>query len=107
MAKYLLQGSYTVEGHKGLLKAGGSARRDAVHKAMESVGGRVENFYFTFGPDDYVIIVDAPDDVSMAAISLSVAASGALHNVRTTVLLTPEEVDRATKMSVTYRPPGQ
>jgi uncharacterized protein with GYD domain len=107
MAKYLIQGAYTVEGHKGLIKTGGSARREAVAKAMESVGGRVEAFYFTFGADDFVITAEAPDDVSAAAVSLSVSASGAVHGVRTAVLLTPEEVDRATKISVAYRPPGQ
>jgi len=107
VAKYLIQGAYSVEGHKGLLKSGGSARRDAVSKAMESVGGRVEAFYFSFGTDDYAIIVDAPDNVSATALALSVSASGALSGLRTTILLTPEEVDRATKMSVAYRPPGQ
>lgn len=107
MAKYLIQGSYSVEGHKGLLKSGGSARREVVSKAMESVGGRIEAFYYTFGTDDYVIIAEGPDNVSAAAVSLSISATGAVQGLRTTVLLTPEEVDRATKMSVTYRPPGQ
>ena len=105
MAKYLVQGRYTVEGHKGLLKNGGSLRRQATVKAMESVGGRVEAFYFAFGADDFVIIVDAPDNVSAAAVALDAAASGAVES-RMTVLLTPEEVDQATKKSVAYRPPG-
>jgi uncharacterized protein with GYD domain len=106
MAKYLVQGSYSVEGDKGLLKSGGSARREATAKAMESVGGRVESFYFAFGADDFVVIVDAPDNVSAAAVALTAAASGAVHS-RMTVLLTPEEIDQATKKSVAYRPPGQ
>jgi uncharacterized protein with GYD domain len=106
MAKYLVQGSYSLEGHKGLLKDGGSSRREATAKVMESVGGRVDAFYFAFGADDFVIIVDAPDNVSAAAVALTAAASGAVQS-RMTVLLTPEEVDQATKKSVTYRPPGQ
>ena len=105
MAKYLIQGSYSVEGHKGLLKSGGSSRREATAKAMESVGGRVEAYYYVFGPDDFVIIVDAPDNVSVAAVALTAAATGAVQS-RTTVLLTPEEIDQATKKSVAYRPPG-
>src|SRR5437870_13506330 len=107
MAKYLILGAYSVEGHKGLLKSGGSARREAISKLMESVGGRLEAFYFVFGTDDYVLIVDAPDNVSTAAVALTVAASGAVQGFRTAVLLTPEEVDQATKKTVAYRPPGQ
>jgi len=107
MAKYLIQGSYSVEGHKGLMKIGGSARREALKKLMESVGGRLEVLYFAFGSDDYVVICDAPDNVSAAAVALTVSSSGAVHGLRTTVLLTPEEIDQATKKSVVYRPPGQ
>ena len=106
MAKYLVQGFYSLEGHKGLLKSGGSSRREATAKAMESAGGRVEAFYFAFGADDFVVIVEAPDNVSAAAVALTAAASGAVQS-RMTVLLTPEEVDQATKKSVAYRPPGQ
>jgi len=107
MPKYLLQGAYSLEGHKGLLKSGGTARRDVVSKSLESVGGRVEAFYFAFGSDDFAILVDAPDNLSVTAVSLAVAATGSLKDLRTTVLLTPEEVDSATKKTVSYRPPGQ
>ena len=47
-----------------------------------------------------------PDNVSTAALALVINASGAA-NVRTVVLLTPEEIDEATKKSIDYRPPGQ
>ena len=107
MAKYLLQGAYSVEGHKGLLKSGGSQRREAVSKVLQSLGGRLETFYWTFGSDDYILIVDVPDNVTASALALTVAASGGVHGLRTTVLLTAEEVDRATKVSVPYCPPGQ
>ena len=106
MAKYMVQGSYSLEGHKGLLKDGGSSRREATAKAVESIGGRVEAFYFTFGADDFVVIFDAPDNVSAAAVALTAAASGAVRS-RMTVLLTPQEIDQAAKKSVAYRPPGQ
>ncbi len=106
MPKYLFQGSYTTEGVKGLLKDGGSKRRAAAQQAIESVDGRLEAFYFVFGENDVVAIFDAPDNASIAATALAVKASGAFSG-RTTVLLTPEEVDKATKKKVTYRPPGQ
>jgi hypothetical protein len=42
----------------------------------------------------------------MAAINLTVAATGAVAT-KTTVLITPEEVDAAAKKTPSYRPPGQ
>jgi uncharacterized protein with GYD domain len=106
MAKYLLHASYTTEGLKGLLKDGGTKRRAAAEAALKSVGGRVEAFYFAFGEHDAYVIVDVPDIVTATAAALTVNASGAVQ-VRTTVLITPEEVDQATRKTVQYRPPGQ
>jgi uncharacterized protein with GYD domain len=40
MPKYLVEASYTAEGAKGLMKAGGSARRAEVQKMVESLKGR-------------------------------------------------------------------
>ncbi|HET9341950.1 MAG TPA: GYD domain-containing protein [Candidatus Eremiobacteraceae bacterium] len=93
------------EYNKGLLKQGGSARREAIGKLLESVGGRLESLYFAFGADDFIIIGELPDNVSASAVALNAAASGAVSNVRTTVLLTPEEVDQVAKKSVVYKPP--
>ena len=106
MPKYLVMASYTAEGVKGLLKDGGTKRRRAAEAALESVGGRVETFYFAFGDHDAMLIVDAPDNVAIAAASMAINASGAVLT-KTTVLLTPEEVDQATKKSATYQPPGR
>jgi uncharacterized protein with GYD domain len=106
MPKYLLQASYTTEGVKGLLKDGGSKRREVVEQLTKALGGRVEAFYFAFGDDDVYVISDVPDNATMTAVSLTVNASGAVK-VKTTVLLTAEEVDQATKMTVNYRAPGR
>ena len=105
MAKYLIQANYTGEGLKGLLKEGGSSRREAVDKLLASVGGKVESFYYAFGDTDTCVVVDVADNVTAAAVALTVGASGAV-NVKTTVLMTPEEVDQATKKSPAYRAPG-
>jgi len=106
MAKYLWQASYTAEGAKGVLKDGGTARIQAVEKILAGLGGTLEAAYFAFGDDDFIGIVDIPDHASAAAVSLTVGATGAVR-VKTTVLVTPEEVDEAAKKSVDYRPPGQ
>jgi uncharacterized protein with GYD domain len=106
MPKYLVSASYTAEGAKGLLKDGGTKRRQAIEAAIKGVGGRVEAFYFAFGEHDVYVIFDAPDNASVAAITVAVGAAGGAVS-RTTVLLTPEELDQATKKKPNYTPPGQ
>ena len=105
MPKYLVEASYTVEGVKGLQSAGGSSRRDAIAAVAEGVGGRLESFYFAFGDRDVYTVLDLPDNETATAVALAVNGSGAVK-VRTTVLVTPEEVDAAAKRSVDYRRPG-
>ena len=105
MAKYLWHVSYTTEGLRGLVKEGGSSRAAAIKKLAESRGGNVDAFYFAFGDDDVYVIADLPNNVEASAISLAVGASGAA-SIKTVVLLSPEEVDAATKINVGYRAPG-
>ncbi len=106
MPKYLIQGSYSAEGAKGVRKDGGSKRRQAAEALIKEAGGRLEGFFFTFGETDFLGIADVPDNVSAAALSLAVNASG-VTNLRTTPLLTPEEMDAAAKKQISYRGPGQ
>ena len=110
MPKYLFHASYTEEGLKGLLKEGGSSRRKAVKQAVKGLGGTLEAFYYAFGDADVFAIADLPDNVSTTAFSLTINAAGTA-TVKTSVLITPEEVDQATDLaaekSAEYRPPGQ
>lgn len=106
MPKYLTLGSYTLDGVKGVLKEGGTGRRKAVTSAVEALGGKVEAFYFAFGENDVVVITEAPDNVSIAALLIGIASTGTV-NLKTTVLLTPEELDQATKRTVAFRAAGQ
>ena len=107
MAKYLIKASYNAEGVKGLLKDGGSNRKDAAEKAIEGVGGKVESFYFAFGDHDAFVIAELPSEIAAAAIGLKINSSG-LVNVSTTALLTPEQVDAACDKGSTlaYQAPG-
>jgi uncharacterized protein with GYD domain len=105
MAKYLVKARYTADGAKGVQSAGGTSRRDAVARMAEGLGGSLEGFYFAFGDTDAYVILDMPDNRSAAAASIAVnTAGGATSEV--VVLLTPEEVDAASQLSVDYRPPG-
>ncbi len=106
MAKYLYLASYTPEGLKGLFKDGGSKRREELGVAVKELKGTLETLYFAFGDNDVYSIVDVPDNVSAATIALKINASGAAK-VKTVVLLTPEQIDEATKINISYRPPGQ
>lgn len=105
MAKYLIQGVYTAEGLQGLIKDKASGRRAAVSRALESLGGKVEGIYYTFGDYDVIVLADLPDNVTAAAVSIRVSGSG-LVRTRTTPLLTVEEMDRALSKTLEYRPPG-
>src|SRR6516164_9064850 len=104
MPKYLCQGSYTEHGLQGLVKEGGSKRQAAVEQLMKEIGGKLEALYFAFGSDEFVIILDLPSNVDMAAVALAAQASGAVKS-RITVLLLPEEIDEAAKRHVNFRPP--
>jgi uncharacterized protein with GYD domain len=105
MAKFLIKATYTTDGTRGLLKEGGTKRRAAVQEIIEAAGGKLEVFYYAYGEDDAFIIADLPDATTGLAISLTVNASGAVR-LTTLPLITPEELDAASKKSVKYRAPG-
>ena len=99
MPKYLIQASYTTEGIQGLVGDSASGRRADVQAAVKAVGGKVEAFYYAFGPDDVIIILELPDNVTAAAVGLTTSGSGAVR-VRTTPLLTVEEIDKALEVKM-------
>ena len=105
MPKYLIEVKYTAEGARGLHKDGGTKRRDVAQHAAQSLGGRVEAFYFAFGTRDVVCVADMPDAISMAALSMAVSESGGAEIV-TTALLSVEDLDHACGKHSAYRKPG-
>ena len=105
MPKYLLQASYSTDGVSGLLKEGGTSRKATVEKLAETLGGSIEAFYYAFGDYDVYVIADVPDQATITALSLVINSTGAV-NIKTTVLISPEEIDTASEKTVNYRPPG-
>jgi uncharacterized protein with GYD domain len=105
MPKYLVEAAYTAEGLRGLNKDKASGRKQAVVRAVESLEGKVESFYYAFGKRDVVSIIEVPDAVSAAALSLAASATG-LVRTQITPLLTVEEIDRALTRKISYRGPG-
>ena len=106
MPRYLWQISYTTTGAKGLLSEGGTSRGNAITAMVESVGGHVEVCYYAFGTTDLYVIGEVPDEVAAASLNLQTVAAGGARS-QTVVLLTPEQLDEATRREVTYRPPGE
>jgi uncharacterized protein with GYD domain len=106
MPKFMIAGSYTTEGLKGLQKDKASGRRGVVQKVVESVGGKVEAMYFSLGEHDVIVIADLPNTVAATAIALGVSASGVVRT-KTTALLTVEETDQALAKKIDYSPPGR
>jgi uncharacterized protein with GYD domain len=106
VARYLLKVSYTPAGAQGVMKEGGSSRRDMIAKLLADAGGTLETFDFAFGENDVYTIVELPDHATVAALSMTVAGSGAA-TVQTVVLLSPEEIDKAAGHTIAYRPPGK
>jgi uncharacterized protein with GYD domain len=105
VGKYLVKARYSAEGAKGVESAGGTSRRDAVAKMAEGLGGSLESFHFAFGETDAYVVLDLPDNRTAAAASMAVNAAGAASS-EVVVLLTPEDIDAAAKISVDYRAPG-
>jgi len=103
----MFQATYSTEGIKGVLKDGGTGRRTAVEAAIKSLGGKLEAIYYAFGDTDVYVVVDDIDNTTAAAFSMGVASTGALSHLKTTVLMTPEEIDQAGKKTMSYRAPGR
>jgi uncharacterized protein with GYD domain len=105
MPKYMISANYTAEGMEGIRSAGAKSRIDAVSTMLEAMGGRLESFHFAFGDTDVFAIAEVPDDEAAAAVAIAINASGAV-NIRTTKLLTVEQIDEALRRTVNYQPPG-
>jgi uncharacterized protein with GYD domain len=105
MAKYLFQISYTEIGHKGILEEGGTSWQKTVETAIRKLDGWLEAFYFSFGETGIIVIADLPDHVSAATFSLIATSAGAAR-IKTTVLISPAEIDLAAKKTVSYHDPG-
>lgn len=105
MAKYMFQASYAAQGIKGLEKDKASGRKTALANTLESLGGKLEGFYFSFGKEDWVLIADLPDNVSAAAFSMAVSGSDLLRTA-TTPLVTVDEMEKAFQKKIKFQAPG-
>jgi uncharacterized protein with GYD domain len=107
MAYYLIQAAFTPESWAKLVKSP-QDRKAAIAPMVEKLGGRLESYWYSFGDYDSVVIVQVPDNVTAAALSLAASAAGALKGIKTTPLMTSEEGMEAMRKAAGagYRPPG-
>lgn len=105
MPNYMVRAKLTGDGLKGLLKEGGTARREVVERMVRNLGGQLESMYWAFGEEDIYLTVDLPDNTTAAAVGLVTSAAGGVRT-STVVLLSPEEIDEAVRQKVEYRAPG-
>jgi uncharacterized protein with GYD domain len=96
MAYYMIQTAFTAEAWAKMIKMPQN-RADQVRPMIEKLGGKLEGYWTCFGDYDNVLIVQAPDNISAAALSLAAAAGGALRAAKTTPLLTMNETMEAMK----------
>jgi uncharacterized protein with GYD domain len=105
MSRYLISGTYTAEGVKGLLREGGTRRKAAIETLIGEAGGTLEAYYWAFGKVDFYIIAELPDAATAAALGLTTSGSGSVR-VQMTALLSADEIDQAMSKKVAYRGPG-
>ncbi len=105
MPKFLIKGSYSAEGLKGLQKDKASGREKSIAAACKALGGKLDALYYALGDDDVFAVVDMPSHVHMSSLCVAVGASG-MVSTRTVPLLTVAEMDKALGEGTKYRPPG-
>jgi uncharacterized protein with GYD domain len=107
MSKYLVRVSFKSEGIRQVLtKAKASGLRGAVGKLVEAAGGKLEAWYFAFGEDDVIALLELPDNVAAASLSVAANAAGFI-NLHVTPLLTVDEMDKAIEKSAGLPVPGR
>jgi uncharacterized protein with GYD domain len=107
MPMYLIKFSYTPDTWARLL-ARPEDRREAVAPVFEAAGGKLHGLWYAFGEADGYALGELPDATAAASALVTIAASGALADVSTTVLLTAEEMLEALRRGggISYRAPG-
>ena len=109
-AKYVTLFTYTSEAWARMIQ-NPSDRTATLRRLAESLGGSVECVYWMLGGYDGIVILDIPDSISVATLSITVGSTGAFKNLQTHELLTQEQLGQALSRSKdaaqAYQPPGQ
>jgi uncharacterized protein with GYD domain len=111
MTIYISQGRYTREGIQGMVNTP-EDRAEAVSKLCQAVGAKLIGHYFTFGENDFLVIIESNGPVTdtMAAL-FAAGATGGVTDLRTTIAVTSKEamkaMEKAKSVTKSFRPAGQ
>jgi len=107
MPMYLAQFSYTPEAWKKLID-NPEDRREATGALVEASGGKLHGLWYAFGKHDGYVLIEAPDNITAAALALTATSGEGIRSTEMTVLMTVEELleslRRASELS--FEPPG-
>jgi uncharacterized protein with GYD domain len=108
MPLYMYQAAYTPESWAAQMQNPQNRVETVGRQVCEAVGGKLVGGWLCFGEYDLVIIADVPDNESMAAVALGVAAGGAIKASKTTVLMTGGQgvgaLEKAKAVAGKYKP---
>ena len=110
MAFYLLRAKYAQDSMNALVQRP-EDRMLTTTRLLKAVGGRLHYYFFCFGEYDIVLLFELPDNVSAAALAMTLSAAGTVTATETIPLLTTEEaidaMNQAREASGIYVPPGR
>jgi uncharacterized protein with GYD domain len=96
MAQFLVEVAYTQQAWAALVN-NPQDRSQAVKSAAENLGGKIDHLWLSFGEYDSIAVIDMPDNVSAAALSMAISAGGSCKSVKTIPLLSAQEGVEAMK----------
>ena len=110
MAKYAVFFTYSSDAWARMINTPGD-RTAAVRQLADSVGGSLESAYWMFGAHDGIVIVDVPDSVRAAAVSVAVGSTGSFKHLETHEVFTQDQLGQvlshAKNAAQVYQAPGQ
>jgi len=110
MAKYAIFFTYSSDTWARMIKNPGD-RTAAVRQLLDSMGGTLESAYWMFGAYDGIVVVDIPDSIRAAALSVAVGSTGSFKHLETHELFTQDQLGQmlahANDAAAAYQPPGQ
>jgi len=108
MSLYMYQAAYSPESWAAQVKHPENRVESVGRKLCEAAGGKFIGGWLCFGDYDLVLIADMPNNESMSAVALAVAAGGAIKAAKTTVLMTGAEgveaLKKAAAVAKNYKP---
>ena len=106
MPLYLVQACYQTKAWAALVR-NPQNRLTKAAPVVKDLGGRIECAYMSFGDYDAIAILEMPDNVTAASLSMALLASGVFKDIKTTSLMEWKDGVEAMKKAkkAAYQPP--